>query len=258
MVKNSSSLFVQTKYLGTYHSAPHSQYSLVIVLIHSLGSYPKQLQNHVQFLNQHGFDVYTYSAFLHKKNHWKQFLPAIKKHKKSAIDIWSQELEQHLNQLSGVKILFGFSFLSMVALLVISKRKDIKALLCDSGPFGSMFLASWKFLTYYKTVSFFILKIYLSIRMALAFKILPIHKKQLLDIPKDFPVLSIQSQKDLQVSPSAINGFFKNLKQIKLTVVLLKNSAHLEGLKKQKLFYIQNITNFLKKISVKYKKSSLR
>ena len=242
---------IKAKFLGKYHLSDNKKYTPVIVLVHHFGGVPEQLKYHVEFLNQNGFDAYTYPAFLHGKNHWKQFFPMIKKTRSGVVKIWTEELEQHLNQLTGDKVIFSFSFPSVAALLAIPKRNDIKALICDGGPFSNLSLASWRFFTYYHQVTNIFLKIYLTGKMCMAFKALSIKKKirrNLSYIPKDFPILSLQSIQDQQVPPSAINQLLEKMKQVHLTICQLKHSSHLEGLKKERKFYIENVLRFLERI----------
>ena len=241
-----------TKEKINYHPAYNKKHTSSIILIHHLGGVPEQLKNHIDFLNQNGFAVYSYPTFLNGKSQWKDFLPLLKKTKAGVVKIWTEELEEVLDQCPGNKILFSFSFPSLAALLAASRRKDIKAVICDSGPFSYLFLVTWRFFTYYQSISNIFLKIYLTSQMYLTFKAAYIKKdiqKQLPNIPINFPVLSIQSLKDQQVPPSYINRFFSKIKKVRLTVCLLKHSAHLQGLKTETNFYIKNILNFLNKIS---------
>lgn len=241
-----------TKEKINYHPSYKKKHTSSIILIHHLGGVPEQLKHHIEFLNQSGFDVYSYPAFLSGKSDWKDFLPVIKNSKEGVVKIWTKELEEVLDQCQGNKILFSFSLPSLAALLAASKRKDIKAVICDSGPLSYLFLATWRLFTHYYSISNTFIKTYLTIQMYLAFKAAYIKKdiqKQLPNIPINFPVLSIQSLKDQQVPPSYINRFFRKIKKVRLTVCLLKHSAHLQGLKTETDFYIKNVLNFLNKIS---------
>ncbi len=232
---------------GTYHASGHKRQDTLIVLAHHLGGVPGQLTHHVEFLNQNGFDAYTYPAFLHGKNHWKDFLPALKERKEGILEIWAKELEAHLNQLpAGPKALFSFSFSCVSALSVISKRNDIKALICDGGPFLDFPQAGLRLLTHYHRVSGFFLKIYLTGKIHRAFKIRPkTINKNLSLIPKNFPVLSLRGEKDRQVPPAVIDRFFRKAGKGNITVCRLKHSSHLKGLKTEREFYIKNVLDFL-------------
>ena len=236
---------------GKYHASSKKRYNTLIVLVHHLGGVPEQLNHHIAFLNQNGFDVYSYSTFLSGKSHWKDFLPIIKKTKEGVVKIWSKELEEVLDQFKEDKVIFSFSFPSLATLLTTSKRKDIKALVCDGGPFSHLLLAVWRFFTYHHPIHNIFLKIYLTSQMYLGFKpsfIKKSIKKQLPHLPKNLPILSLQSIKDQQVPPSYINSFFSKIKHINFSVHQLKNSAHLQGLKTERELYIRSILNFLKKI----------
>ena len=237
---------------GKYHRSNNTKYNTLVVLVHHLGGTPEQLKYHVRFLNQNGFDVYTYPAFLHGKSHWKEFSPIIKKEKSQVLEIWTEELKMHLNHLPGTKIIFSFSFPSAAALMAILERTDIKALICDGGPFLNLPLATWRLFTHHYHITSLFMKIYLTGKMCMDFKLLSVGKKlirNLPHIPSHFPVLSLQSEKDRQAPPSSINKLFKIMKQAHLTVCRLKHSPHLEGLKTEKSFYIKNVIAFLKKVS---------
>lgn len=237
---------------GKYHASSKKRYNTLIVLVHHLGGVPEQLKNHIFFLNQNGFDVYSYSAFLSGKSHWKDFLPIIKKIKEGVVKIWSKELEEVLNQFKEDKIIFSFSFPSLAALLTTSKRKDVKALICDGGPFSYLLLSVWRFFTYYHPIHNIFLKTYLTSQMYLGFKPSSIKKsikKQLPHLPKNLPILSLQSIKDQQIPPSYINSFLSKITHINLSVCQLKHSDHLQGLKTEREFYIKNTLDFLKNIN---------
>ena len=130
---------------GKYHLSENKKHHVLIVLIHHLGGTPEQLKYHVAFLNQSGFDVYTYPAFLcGTGDRWRDLFSLIKKNKIGILEIWAKELEQQLNSLPGSKVIFSFSLPSASALLVSAKRKDIKAFISDGGPFLDLPMVSWR------------------------------------------------------------------------------------------------------------------
>lgn len=237
---------VNTK--GQYHKSGNRKYNVLIVLIHHLGGVPEQFKYHVEFLNQNGFDVYTCPFFLSGKEHWKAFFPMMKKNKIGIVETWAKELEQQLNDLSGNKIIFSFSYPSLSALLIASERKDIKALICDGGPFSHLISASWRFFTYHLKTNNIFLKFYLVGKMYFAFYDKFAWKKvKQLNLPHHFPILSFQGEKDQLIPPLFINDFFKKIKHVNLNVCRLPNSSHLEGLKQDRKLYVEAVFNFLKK-----------
>ena len=108
---------------GQYHPSHNKKYSSLIILVHHLGGVPEQLKHHITFLNQSGFDVYSYSAFLNGKSHWKDFLPIIKKTEEGVVEIWTKELEEVLDQFNEDKIIFSFSFPSLAAFFSHFQKK---------------------------------------------------------------------------------------------------------------------------------------
>ena len=234
---------------GALHPARGKKHPFLIVLIHHLGGEPKQFKNHIEFLNAHGFEVYTYPAFLSGKAKWEEFSPLIKKN--NVIDLWSKELNERLNRLPGKKVIFTFSFPAVSALLLLSKRKDITALICDGGPFEGLFTTCLRFFTHHEYLQNVFQKYLRAGQMALAFKAFSIKrkiKKAGRGAPKDFPILSLQGGQDRQAPPACINKALRAIPQARLTVCALKESGHLQGLKTERDFYIQSVISFLQKI----------
>ena len=233
--------------MGAYHASECKRQNTLIVLTHHLGGLPRQLNRHVEFLNQNGFDAYTYPAFLHGKDHWKDFLPALKNRKQGVLEIWATELQDRLNHLpAGPKALFSFSFSCVSALLVIPQRQDIKALICDGGPFLDFPQACFRLITHYHRASGFFFKLCLTGKIHRAFKVRSkkVHKSLGL-MPHNFPILSLRGERDQQAPPIVIDRFFRKAKNPHITVCQLKHSAHLKGLKTEREFYIKNVMDFL-------------
>ena len=260
-----------------YYPAKNQKHKLLVVMLHCLGGHTKQLKRHIAFLNSAGFSVSTYLAFGHsrggrgelqsfdslpeatslKQKHSQQtefsvrsFVSALK-NKKEVLEIWREELNQHLKGLpKGPKVIFSLSLPSVSALLSISYRKDIKALICDGGPFLHFPVCVYRlFSCYYKIPSLW-LKLYLSMQMMWCFRSLlwgRVTKK--IFLPKNFPILSLRGAKDQQVHPADIHLFLKKIKVTKPQVCLLKHSDHLKGLKTEPKLYTQTVLSFLYKIN---------
>ena len=224
-----------------------------IVFIHPLGGVPEQLKHHIQFLKEAGFAVSAGSYFLSGAMKWKTFLKLTKNLKTSVLEIWLKELENHLNTLTaGPKVLFGFSLPSAVAFMAVSQRTDIKAIICDGGPFFQILRVSWNYLAYYQKISNFFLKIYLAGKMGQAFGVFSLKKKlkkAFLKLPPDFPVLSFQGLKDQQVPPAFIAKTLEQAPRIRVNTCRLETADHLEGFKKQKDFYSRQVLNFLNQLN---------
>ena len=224
----------------------------LIVLLHHLGGQPEYFKQHLEFLNQAGFDAYIYPAFLSGKTRLTDILPTTLRasHKLKIVTTWQKELNQHLDSLPQEKIIYSFSLPSLAALLCASERKDIKALVCEGGPFIQIPLGAWRLFTHYEPCENIFLKIYLSLKLSLAFEGFSLsQKKKKLQrlLPKSLPVLSLQAEQDLLVPPSKISKFFKGIHGIQLTRCFLKKSPHVAGLKTERDFYIKNVLAFLEK-----------
>ena len=239
---------------GTYHTSANRKYNLLIVFVHCFGGMPEQLKYHINFLNEAGFDTYTYPAFLNGQDYWRSFLKKIKNLNSSVIKIWTQELKYHLDQLGTQrpKVIFSFSLPSAAAFLASIQRKDVPAIICDGGPFTQILPISWRYLTYYQKIKNPILKIYLTGRMAVAFQAFSIKKtlhKALYQLPRKYPVLNFRSVQDQQVPSWFIHSTLKPAQHINLQVCHLKSADHLEGLKKEPELYTKTTLQFLKQIS---------
>ena len=239
---------------GTYHTSAEKKYDPLIVFIHCFGGVPEQLKYHIDFLNEAGFDAYTYPAFLNGQNHWRDFVKQTNELKNNVIEIWTQELEHHLNQLGTrrSKVIFSFSLPSAAAFMVSVQRKDIVAIICDGGPFVQILPISWRYLTYYQKIKNPLLKVYLTAIMALVFQASSIKKhltKALKQLPKDYPVLNFQALKDQQVPSQFIEDTLKPAGHINLQICGLKGADHLEGLKKNPELYTKTTLQFLKQVS---------
>ena len=239
---------------GTHHISANKTQDPLIVLLHCLGGMPEQLKYHINFLNEAGFDVYTYPAFLSGQDHWRSFLKNTQELKSSVMEIWTQELKHHLDQLGTgrSKIIFSFSLPSAAVFLASAQRKDIPAIICDGGPFIQIPSISWRYLTHYQKIKNLFLKIYLTGVMAQAFQVFSIKKnlqKALHQFPRKYPVLNFRALQDQQVPSWCIHDTLKPAQQINLQVCHLKSADHLEGLKKEPELYIKTTLEFLKQVS---------
>lgn len=248
-------LEAQTTFMpGTHHMSDNKIYDPLIVFLHCFGGVPEQLKYHINFLNEAGFDVYTYPALFNGQNHWKHFVKQANELKNNAIEIWTQELENHLNELGTgrPKVIFSFSLPSAAAFLVSAQRKDIQAIICDGGPFVQIIPISWRYLTHYQKIKNPLLKVYLTAIMTLVFQAFSIEKlliKAFKQLPKNYPVLNFRALKDQQVSSQFIEDTLKPAGHINLQICHLKNADHLEGLKKAPELYTKTTLQFLKQVS---------
>ena len=240
--------------LGSHHISNNKIYDPLIVFLHCFGGVPEQLKHHISFLNEAGYDAYTYPALFNGQNHWREFVKQANELKTDAIEIWTQELKHHLDQLGTgrPKVIFSFSLPSAAAFLMSVQRKDIHAIICDGGPFVQILPISWRYLTYYQKIKNPLLKIYLTAMMTIVFRAPSIKRhlnKAFKQLPKNYPVLNFRALKDQQVPSPFIENTLKPAQHINLQVCHLKSADHLEGLKKEPELYAKTTLQFLKQIS---------
>ena len=243
-----------------YYPAQNKKSHLLLVLLHCMGGHVLQLKRHIAFLNSLGFSIYTYPAFAHSTTILlpqsgdcplpESLISTLRAGKNNIFEIWAEELNQHLDHLpvADPKVIFSFSLPSVSAFLSLSRRPDIKALICDGGPFLNVHRCVYRLFAHYYQVPSPWLKMYFSVQMAWIFRDLFLGSLiQKIQVPSNFPILSLRGGRDQQVHPVDINLFFQKIKT-KPQVCVLKKSDHLKGLKAEPELYTQTVQQFLNRL----------
>lgn len=126
---------------GDYYRSPKRKFQETIVLVPFYGGRKNSMIRYVEFLTESGFDCVTFSL---RKEQRKVDLKESYYSPNSGFGmkhLWADQVEKILNELPGPKILFGFSNPSASAIEAAACRgcSDISAIVCDSGPSGSLF-----------------------------------------------------------------------------------------------------------------------
>lgn len=236
---------------GEIIKSPNKKYSETIVFVPFFFGKKQNMKRHAEFMAELGYD----SVIFNLTYKWYSVLPKLKNSLKlgwGVKHLWAQEITKILDSIAGDKIIYSFSNPSAAALEAIHMRnaKDIKALICDGGPFYDLLKCNWNFFTHEKPKKG--LK-----RLgwnAYARGIWTIdHEKEIARdfeaLPKNFPILSIRGWLDPLVPTSAIEKAFQGHNHLDLEILNLPEGQHLDGLKNFPETYKPRVADFLSSIS---------
>jgi hypothetical protein len=237
---------------GEFISAQKKKYSETVVFVPFFFGKKQHMKRHAEFMAELGYD----SVIFNLSYKWLKVIPKLKSSLKLGWGIkhvWTREITKVLDSIPGDKIIFAFSNPSTAALEAIQLRqaKDIKAFICDGGPFFDLLKCNWNFFTYEKPQKNPIKRLGWN---AYARGIWTIdHEKEiardLSSLPKNFPILSIRGWLDPLVPTSCIEKAFKGHNQLDLEILNLPQGGHLDGLKKFPEVYKPRVADFLSSIS---------
>lgn len=239
---------------GLHFRSPEKKFEPVIVFVHHFGGNRSSTRRHVELVNKLGFDAVTFNLSFNSAPKWKGPLHDFVRLGRLALKTdfpvkWAKEIEDVLNSLTGEKIIYSFSSISAAVIKVISERpsKDIKAWICDGGPFLFIYPAFIRYQKYIAGAPLWAQPIGAAFAYALfgGFSYNRRLKKWLGRFPLGFPILSIRAGADVLVPPEAIEAVFDLNRQLNLKVLSLPGVAHLEGLKTAPLEYQGSLQEFL-------------
>lgn len=226
-----------------------------IVFVHHFGGNKQSVWRHVQLVNDLGFDAVIFNLVYHDakdKPHrlLLKELPISTDLAFGAYRIWQDQLEAILNALPGRKIVFAFSLPANSAFMAVAARQaqDIAAVVCDGGPFLQLPRCFWNLYTQQFDVQsslvrgFFTaasLTLYGGIGFTRALQ------EASERFPQNFPVLSFRGQADRLVPIEAIDDFFAEIPNLRMSAVEIPEATHLEGLKMNSMKYRQELAPFL-------------
>ena len=171
---------------------------------------------------------------------------------------WQNEIGQILDAIPRPKIVFSFSFPSAAAALAMANRggTDIKAWICDGGPFLMPIQCLWNYYSHHEPTKALWLR---AARTTLGFGALGMWNLKselhaaLEKLPPGFPVLSIRSWQDQLVPIAAIDQAFATKHKLKLETLTLPEGDHIEGLARHAAEYKPRVEQFLVRHSTRLK-----
>jgi pimeloyl-ACP methyl ester carboxylesterase len=243
---------------GTWYFSNLRKYRETIIFVPFFGGTKLQLQRHIQFVNALGFDAVAFEFSYDDRFLFKRPPLSTRAGKLGLKHQWADEVEDILNSVLGAKIIYAFSNPSSSAIEALVRRpqrygktqncRDVRALICDSGPFVHLLSCSFRLMKYDRHV---LLPIRLPAAALSALLWAPDHEaslhRDLSELPPKFPILSIRGWKDKLVPIKAIEDAFVGHDQLQLEVLGLPEAGHLEGLKAFPEEYKPRVERFLER-----------
>lgn len=221
-----------------------------VVLIHNTWSSYKAFRRHIKFLNELGYTCVAFDLKMATVADGKNLVGWLTS-KKLIYKIWRDEVTTVLNEVSGDKIIYGFSCPAMGGLLASDGRSDVKAVICDGGPFDDMWDCTYRLFEQFQSIPSKPLRHVITSIGVWRYGYESIHElsKVLARWPHNRPILSIRGDKDPLVYPECIEKIFAPHQNLNITKVHLPEGRHLDGLKNFPEIYKPTVTNFLNSIS---------
>ncbi len=225
-----------------------------IVIVPFFGGTAVQLQKHIDFVRQLGFQTHFVALPIPQAFLDLSTLPFARKliGTKEGVGLrysWAKQIGSALDRIPGKKILFSFSAPTASAIHAIASRRqnDVVGLIADSGPPYSSIRPFWNYFTHQVPLR-------PMARGPAALAALALwggEHSRMLDrdlavIPKNFPILSIRGWKDPLVSPQMIDRVFTKHSHLHTEVLALPEGEHLNGLKDFSGTYCPRVESFLK------------
>lgn len=242
-----------------FKAHPEKKSEYLIFFCHFLKGHKKALKRHVEFMNELGIDAYVFNLKDDFKDY--KYIPLSRRTKKIGLKhVLADQIEDQLNLFPEYKkkIVFAFSNIAGCAIEAIVRRqethniKDVKGLICDSGPGMSFLKSSYNLFKYQFKINSFLLRMTLTGPFALAWSPemnADIHK-DLEKFPDEFPVLSIRGWRDQLISAESINAVFEPHKNLKWKKVNLPEAGHINGLRDFPNEYKPPVEDFLKAFKI--------
>lgn len=243
----------QFPFEGQLYPAVKRKFSPLIFFVHFYQGDKRRLLRHIRLVNSLGFDAFAFNLKENPKHIWNYTFNSQMKF--GLKHMYAEQITELLNLLPGKKIIFSFSNPSASAIEAIAFRNhfDILGLICDSGPSAKFKNSSWNLFRHEKHYHFAKTLVASQILSYLWSPLLhnDIHQ-DLLKFPADFPILSLQGEKDLLIPPDHIEAAFTPHKQLDYKKFVIKNCGHLLGLRDFPDVYKPVVKDFLFKISEKF------
>lgn len=225
---------------GRFREAIPKSFKPTIVFIHQYGGNADTSHRHQDMVLDMGYNCFSF-----------RLTPRIRD---AGIEGWAEELREVLDAIEGPKIIYSFSFpsVSVPALLGTRPRKDVRAWICDGGPFSEIWQCYWNLLTFLKVgnvVSRFVGTFANYVSAGGPFYDNKV-AKWLAGMNPGLPIFSIRTGADILVPVRAIERFFSlGPPTLNIQTLLIPNIGHLEGLQKAENVYKSAVENFLKSVT---------
>ena len=237
---------------GFLQPAPQRRFEEVIVFVHHFGGSPQRLSQHIQLVNDLGFDAVAFQLQLSSPK--KMFRPPLTRDYKWGVSkVWEEQISDILKAVIRPKIVMSFSSPSGAALNAISDRPpgDVKGAICEGGPFTQVKRGYWNYFTHEFKIGNPVVRAgmaYMVYYLLGGSNFMPLSKERLKKLPPDFPLLSVRAWNDRMVSMKAIEEYLAGLDHIAIEVLSLPEIDHLQGLTRAPEEYKPRVERFLTSI----------
>ncbi|MEZ0390668.1 MAG: hypothetical protein ACAH59_00530 [Pseudobdellovibrionaceae bacterium] len=240
---------------GEWQKSQQKKFKETILLVPFFGAEKKNLQRHVEFLNELGFDCVLFNL----KDEWKSLASTFLSSEAlfGLKHVWADQIEALLNEIPGQKIIFSFSNPTASALEAIARRRatDIQGLICDGGPSAQLWHSMVNYFTHEISLPFYPVKAFAAAATTLLWhpKFNDVIHEDLKKFPSGFRILSIRGWKDPLITPKMIDLVFDPHSQLDWQKLSLPEGKHLNGLKDFPDQYKPSVERFLKEIATPLK-----
>lgn len=234
----------------TLIKSSNKKFNELLFVVPFFGATRPMLKRHLNFFNELGFDVVLINISNQPKDMFTKIFSS--KYGLGLIHTWRFEIESALNDFQENKIIYSFSNPCLAALIAIAERqtKDIKGLVCDSGPAGDFRESAKGLASHFFKVNFYPLK------LAFSLASLPLFyggrdnqiQKFMKKFPTSVPILSIRGWQDQLIKPESIDKIFNLAEHLNWSKLSFPKVGHLEALKLEPEKYKKEITAFLTKL----------
>jgi hypothetical protein len=235
-------------YQGEWAHPESKRFEEQIVFVPFYGAHKKQMARHREFVKSLGFDSFIIEHSFHPHRRLGK-IPISRDRHWGVKHLWADEIEATLDAIKGPKIVYAFSNPASCAIEAIGRRRqmDVKALICDSGPFFYFRHCNSNRLLYEE-------KIVSPVKRLLANTLQNMFwssnhdetlRQSLELLPERFRILSVRGGQDLIVPPWAIDAAFRDQRHLDLEILTLPEAGHLRGLKEFPNIYKTKVSAFL-------------
>ncbi|MDZ4084949.1 MAG: alpha/beta hydrolase [Bdellovibrionales bacterium] len=240
----------------TWHHlpSPHKTHGkrATVIFVHQFGGNRMTLNRSIQLVHKLGYDA-VWFPLLYNKVEFHVTPPLTADHIGGFGRVWTNQVARVLKSVDGPKILYTHSMPSNSAMVALSENpQNIHAWICDGGPFLNIFECVNKLFRHHFKMhrpAAFALTAASMLWYGPTFqRKLPTH---LAKLPEGLPVLSLRGEKDILVSPEAIDLFFRHAPQIALSCKSFPEGGHLDLLKRFEAEYEETVSSFLDSVWLK-------
>ena len=221
-----------------------------MVFVHHLWGSRHSVKRHCVYLNQLGFDCVSFDLIPGDSPKRVRWNPVMRYFYKGLFWMWMKQIREVLDQVHEDKILYSFSGPALSAFLACEKRKDIKKIICDGGPFADIYKNTSRLVAVELKIRQKILNFLVSVLFVLLMRSVPLKPLyKLLSEWGDIPIFSIRGCLDSVVSIDSIRKIFEPHKNLNVKILEIPEGKHLDGLKKFPEIYKKELSKFLCSVS---------